>query len=137
MGQRKIHISLLYKEIEQNLFFFFSQIFLFDFKISKKIGIMIMYEKRGDKMEATFQSEQELYQHVMPALHAKRMDLKRHQLPYIKEEDIWNYLKEKEWVQKKNLELYHIVSDIMNCDEVKLDDYFKTILERKRRRPIL
>lgn len=96
-----------------------------------------MYEKRGDKMEATFQTEQELYQHVMPALHAKRMDLKRHQLPYIKEEDIWNYLKEKEWVQKKNLELYHIVSDIMNCDEVKLDDYFKTVLERKRRRPIL
>lgn len=137
MGQRKIRISLLYKEIEQNLFFFFSQILLFDFKISKKIGIMIIYEKRGDKMEATFQSEQELYQHVMPALHAKRMDLKRHQLPYIKEEDIWNYLKEKEWVQKKNLELYHIVSDIMNCDEVKLDDYFKTILERKRRRPIL
>lgn len=137
MGQRKIRISLLYKEIEQNLFFFFSQILLFDFKISKKIGIMIMYEKRGDKMEATFQSEQELYEHVMPALHAKRMDLKRHQLPYIKEEDIWNYLKEKEWVQKKNLELYHIVSDIMNCDEVKLDDYFKTILERKRRRPIL
>ena len=137
MGQRKIRISLLYKEIEQNLFFFFSQILLFDFKISKKIGIMIMYEKRGDKMEATFQSEQELYEHVMPALHAKRMDLKRHQLPYIKEEDIWNYLKEKEWVQKKNLELYHIVSDIMNCDEVKLDDYFKTILERKRRRAIL
>ncbi len=137
MGQRKIRISLLYKEIEQNLFFFFSQILLFDFKISKKIGIMIMYEKRGDKMEATFQSEQELYEHVMPALHAKRMDLKRHQLPYIKEEDIWNYLKEKEWVQKKNLELYHIVSDIMNCDEVKLDDYFKTVLERKRRRPIL
>lgn len=137
MGQRKIRISLLYKEIEHNLFFFFSQILLFDFKISKKIGIMIMYEKRGDKMEATFQSEQELYEHVMPALHAKRMDLKRHQLPYIKEEDIWNYLKEKEWVQKKNLELYHIVSDIMNCDEVKLDDYFKTILERKRRRPIL
>ena len=137
MGQRKIRISLLYKEIEHNLFFFFSQILLFDFKISKKIGIMIMYEKRGDKMEATFQSEQELYEHVMPALHAKRMDLKRHQLPYIKEEDIWNYLKEKEWVQKKNLELYHIVSDIMNCDEVKLDYYFKTILERKRRRPIL
>ena len=50
---------------------------------------------------------------------------------------IENYLKEKEWVQKKNLELYHIVSDIMNCDEVKLDDYFKTVLERKRRRPIL
>ena len=98
---------------------------------------MIMYEKRGDKVEATFQSEQELYRHVMPALHAKRMDLKRHQLPYIKEEDIWNYLKEKEWVQKKDLELYHIVSDIMNCDEVKLDDYFKTVLERKRRRPIL
>ena len=45
--------------------------------------------------------------------------------------------KEKEWIQKKNLELYHIVSDIMNCDEVKLDDYFKTVLERKRRRPIL
>ena len=44
-------------------------------------------------MEVTFQTEQELYQHVMPALRAKRMDLKRHQLPYIKEEDIWNYLK--------------------------------------------
>ena len=88
-------------------------------------------------MEVTFQTEQELYQHVMPALRANRMDFKRHQLPYIKEEDIWNYLKEKVWIQKQNLELYHIVSDIMNCDELKLDDYFKTVLERKRRKPIL
>ena len=88
-------------------------------------------------MEVTFQTEQELYQHVMPALRAKRMDLKRHQLPYINEEVIWNYLKEKVWIQKQNLELYHIVSDIMNCDELKLDDYFKTVLERKRRKPIL
>mgnify|MGYP000015350963 FL=1 len=91
--------------------------------------------KLGESMEITFQSEQELYRYVLPALHAKSMDLKRHQMPYIKEEDIWNFLKEKIWLHQKNLELHQIVNDIMNCDEIKIDDYFKTVLERKRRKP--
>ena len=93
--------------------------------------------KSGERMEAKFQTEQELYHHVMPALRAKCMDFKRHQMPYIKEEDIWNYLKDQVWSQQKNLELYHIVHDIMNCDEDRMDDYFKKILESKRRKPNL
>lgn len=86
-------------------------------------------------MEIAFQTEQELYRHVMPALRAKRNELKCLQLPYIKEEDIWNYLKEKVWTKQKNLELSDIVNDIMTVDEIKVDDYFKSILESKRRKP--
>ena len=84
-----------------------------------------------------YKSQKELYQNLIPALNVKLTLLKNNNYNNITKLDIWNYLKEKEWIQKKNLELYHIVSDIMNCDEVKLDDYFKTVLERKRRRPIL
>ena len=86
---------------------------------------MIMYEERGDKMEVTFQSEQELYQHVMPALHAKRMDLKRHQLPYIKEEDIWNYLKITKWSKSVNLTLAEMVNDIIHTDNKDIDIYLR------------
>lgn len=88
-------------------------------------------------MEITFQSERDLYKRVMPALRCKRMELKRLQLPYIKEEDIWNYLKEKVWIHKQNLELADIVNDIMTVDEIKVDDYFKSILATKRRKPTL
>ena len=44
---------------------------------------------------------------------------------YIKEEDIWNYLKNYKWKNSKNLNLYEIIDDILNVDVYKLDGFVK------------
>ena len=88
-------------------------------------------------MDIEFNSLEELYNRLKPALNTKQREMIRNGYNYIKIEDIWNYLKDQVWSQQKNLELYHIVHDIMNCDEDRMDDYFKKILESKRRKPNL
>ena len=44
---------------------------------------------------------------------------------YIKEEDVWNYLKEIKWKTSKDLSLYEMVSDILNLESEKIDSYLK------------
>ena len=48
-------------------------------------------------MTEDFRSEEELYDRLKPALVTKRAEMKRNGYPYVKEEDVWNYLKEKKW----------------------------------------
>lgn len=86
-------------------------------------------------MTEEFRSEEELYDRVKPALMSKREEMRRNGYPYIKEEDIWNYLKEKKWKKETGLSLYLMVDDILNSDSALIDDYLKTKLnlrERKR-----
>lgn len=72
-----------------------------------------------------FASVKELYERLKPALKTKCMELRRMNYYYIKEEDIWNYLKEYKWMKTKNLNLFEMVSDILNVDILKLDGYVK------------
>lgn len=72
-----------------------------------------------------FASVKELYERLKPALKTKCMELRRMNYYYIKEEDIWNYLKEYKWMKTKNLNLFEMVSDILNVDILKLDAYVK------------
>ena len=61
--------------------------------------------------------------------------MRRNGFPYVKEEDVWNYLKEKKWKTEQGLSLYQMVDDILNSDSVLIDDYLKSKLnlrERKR-----
>ncbi len=86
-------------------------------------------------MTEDFNSEEELYDRVKPALRTKQGEMRRNGYPYIKEEDVWNYLKEKKWVNETGLSLYQMVDDILNSDSALIDDYLKTKLnlrERKR-----
>ena len=46
------------------------------------------------KMNLEFQSEQDLYKRLKPALDSKLNELKLNSYGYLKQEDIWNYLKE-------------------------------------------
>ena len=64
-----------------------------------------------DYMDIEFNSLEELYERLTPALKAKVSELKRYDLDYIKEEDIWNYLKDTKWVKANNLLLYQMVDD--------------------------
>lgn len=76
-------------------------------------------------MDFEFHTQQELYDRVKPALHAKLEELKRLNYKGIKEVDIWEYLVEVKWKKAKNLMLSDVVSDIIHVDNKRLDMYLK------------
>ena len=59
-------------------------------------------------------TSEELYERLIPALNTKVTELKRNDLDYIKQDDIWNYLKDSKWKNANNLLLYQMVDDILN-----------------------
>ncbi len=85
-------------------------------------------------MDITFNSLEELYQRIKPALLTKKEEMRRNGYVYIKEQDIWNYLKEVKWVNSKNLSLYDMTSDILNTDDVIIDSYLREKLNFKNRK---
>ena len=85
-------------------------------------------------MEITFNSEEELYNRLIPALTTKKEEMNRKGFSYIKEEDIWNYFKEVKWRKANGLELHEMVDDILNCDDIVIDSYLKTKLNMKNRK---
>lgn len=84
-------------------------------------------------MDITFHSEEELYERLLPALRTKKKEMHRYGFTYIKEEDIWNYLKEVKWIQSKNLKLFEMTDDILNTDDIIIDDHFKKSLRTMKR----
>ena len=88
-------------------------------------------------MDIVFSSEQELYNRLKPALQSKVNELKRNSLDYIKIEDIWNFLKISKWSKSNDLQLYQMVDDIINVDNILLDNYIKDEIRKNKREPIL
>ena len=84
-------------------------------------------------MEVEFDSLEELYNRLKPALITKRNEMNRNGYKYIKIEDIWNYLKEIKWKKSKDLSLYEMVSDVLNVDDLLIDNYLKQKLNLKNR----
>lgn len=84
-------------------------------------------------MDIEFSSLEELYKRIKPALRTKSEEMKRNGFPYIKEEDVWNYLKEVRWVNSKNLSLYQMVSDVLNVDNSLVDRYLREKLSMRNR----
>jgi len=80
-----------------------------------------------------FNSLQELYDRLKPALVTKRNEMERNGYNYIKLEDIWNYLKEVKWTKTTDLTLYEMVDDILNTDDQIIDTYLKQKLNSTRR----
>ena len=76
-------------------------------------------------MDIEFNSLEELYNRLRPALLTKLSDLKANGYGYLKIEDIWNYLKENKWKSSHDLMLSDMVSDILDSDNALIDDYFK------------
>jgi hypothetical protein len=87
----------------------------------------------GGVMDISFDSLEELYRRIKPALHTKQEEMHRNGYPYIKEEDIWNYLKEIKWVKSKNLLLYEMVSDVLNASNEAIDLYLKEKMNMRNR----
>ena len=84
-------------------------------------------------MEVEFNSLEELYNRLKPALITKRNEMNRNGYKYIKIEDIWNYLKEIKWKKSKDLSLYEMVSDVLNVDDLLIDNYLKQKLNLRNR----
>ncbi len=72
-----------------------------------------------------FKSLEELYKKVLPALRTKVAELKRVNITYINEEDVWNYLKLNKWSKNKNLTLAEMVNDILWVSNLELQKYKK------------
>ena len=85
-------------------------------------------------MDIEFNSLQELYNRLKPVLYSKTEELKRQGLSYINEEDVWNYFREVKWENAKNLNLYQMVSDILNTDKILIDNYLKKKLNSRERK---
>ena len=74
-------------------------------------------------MDLEFHSLQELYNRIKPALSTKVSEMHRMGFTDTKEEDIWNYFKEVKWTSADNLNLYQMVSDILNTEAVLIYQY--------------
>lgn len=70
-----------------------------------------------------FKSLGELYKKLLPALNTKVGDLKRANIKYIKEIDVWNYLKDNYWKNRSDLTLGEMVNDILSTPNFKLEEY--------------
>lgn len=74
-----------------------------------------------------FNSEEELYNKLVPVLNIKTRDLKTKTNIDFKENDIWNYLREYKWKQTKGLSLSMMVQDILY---IKFQDILKYITNK-------
>ena len=78
-----------------------------------------------------FSSLEELFKKVKPALNTKVADLKRHNIKYIKEEDIWHYLRNNYWRKAERLSLGEIVNDILGAPNSELETYMEKRQNKK------
>lgn len=74
-------------------------------------------------MGIEFNSIEELYRRVRPALTSKVKEFRRNKITFVKEEDVWNYLIDAKWKSSKGLELFNIVDDILNTNNKEIEDY--------------
>lgn len=84
-------------------------------------------------MELEFNSLEELYNHIKPALTTKQSIMRRNGYDYIKIEDIWNYFKELKWKKANGLSVAEMVSDILNTSDEQIDLYLKQKLTLENR----
>lgn len=85
-------------------------------------------------MDVEFHSLEELFNRLKPALNTKKEEMRRSGFTYIKEEDVWNYLKEIKWKTAIDLNLYQMVSDVLNTDNILIDNYLKEKLNLVNRK---
>jgi len=95
---------LLFPFISKNTFEYF---FVF-YKI-----LWYTYHVRGGFNMYSFQDQQELFNFVEPALKVRIKALGDNKIIRT-EEELFEYLKEKKWKNKKDLHIYEIVHDILN-----------------------
>lgn len=66
-------------------------------------------------MDIEFNSAEELYKKVIPALNVKRRELEKKNIK-VKKEEIFMYLVNNVWTKKEGLALNDIVNDILSVE---------------------
>lgn len=72
-----------------------------------------------------FNSLEELYNRLVPAMQTKVDELKLVGISYISVDDIWNYLRKYKWSKSKDLTLSECVDDILNTSDDEYKKYMK------------
>ena len=85
-------------------------------------------------MDFEFSNINELYNRVKPALTTRKRELLRQKIDYIKEEDLWNYLRENKWINSVGLDLNTMVSDIFDLDVMDIENYMKSKMSETERK---
>ena len=79
-----------------------------------------------------YSSLKELYLRLKPAFSVKQR-LNSQKYPYIKNEDIWNYLSINKWKTANDLSISDMVDDIIHVDITNVDNYLKEKLKNSER----
>ncbi len=80
-----------------------------------------------------FNSLEELYSRLKPALYSKRQELLREKIDIVKEEDIWNYLVKFIWKDKKGLSIFDLTNDILYISSGELKNYVLDKFKNQKR----
>lgn len=80
-----------------------------------------------------YNSQRELFNMLRGAFNVK-LRLIEKEYNYIKQIDIWNYLKINKWCKDKNLSLSEMVNDIIEVDITKVDLFIKSNLKEENRK---
>lgn len=75
-----------------------------------------------------FNSLEELYKRLLPAMETKVNELMLNGIKYISVNDIWEYLRKTKWSKSKDLTLSECVDDILNTSDVEYKRYLKNKL---------
>ncbi len=71
-----------------------------------------------------FNSEEELYKRLLPALRTRKHKLNKVGYSYIKEENIWECLINLIWSNKTGIELCDMVDDILHVEDTIINNYY-------------
>ncbi len=74
-----------------------------------------------------FKDLEDLYNRIFPALKSKVSEFKIKGYKYIKEIDIWNYLKTYKWETAQDLDLALMVDDILNVRVEDINNYIVSL----------
>ncbi len=84
-------------------------------------------------MNYTFNSINELYERILPALEVKESIMHDFSIINITSKDIFNTLRISYWNKRKDIMLNEIVHDILNIDNYKLYELWKGLLNEENR----
>ena len=83
-------------------------------------------------MNNEINSLRDLYELLYPALKSKEREMHDLKHLYIKDTDIWEYLKNNVWNEATDLTLSDMVSDILHTDNDKIASYLAAKLREER-----
>lgn len=74
--------------------------------------------------DIVFNSQQELFDRIRPALRSKKKILSKKGAKMLTEEDIWNFMRNYVWMNSSGLELCDMVDQILHAEDALIIEYY-------------